>query len=217
MQGAGYTVKVEAKDNFIGMQIERNEQGDCLLHQHRHECKLIEKYGIINTAVTPLPHNFSQTNYTGQSPVIPTRDYQRLVGDLIYLGLCNSAIPYALSALAKKTHYCTEHDYEAALNVLRYINGHSKEGLIFRRASIEHRPARLTDDLDLPISILFLFDGAHSPCSDQTDPHDQAGYFEKLYSWRTAAIRVVSKVQRITLSPTETELAALVLSCENRV
>jgi transcription-repair coupling factor (superfamily II helicase) len=63
MEGSGYTVKNEAPDKFIGMQLEWNTSGDLLLHQERHEEKLLIKYNITKTASTPLPSNFSHTNY----------------------------------------------------------------------------------------------------------------------------------------------------------
>jgi hypothetical protein len=70
---------------------------------------------------------------SGESEEIEIRKYQQLAGDIIYLGLTNTAIPYANSAIAQKTQYCTHRDYEAALHILKYVNGHRKQGLIYRR------------------------------------------------------------------------------------
>ena len=105
IQESGYTVKDEAPDKFIGMQLEWTEAGDLHLHQERHEQKLIDKYGITTTAPTPLPCNFSQTNYrvSRESEAIDLKSYQKLLGDIIYLSLTNTAIPYANSAVAQKT------------------------------------------------------------------------------------------------------------------
>ena len=101
------------------------------MHQERHEGKLIEKYDIKKTAVTALPSNFSQANYliSRESEVIDIREYQQLTGDIIYLQLTITAMPYAISAISQKTQHCTRRDYEAALNILQYINGHRKQGL----------------------------------------------------------------------------------------
>lgn len=98
MEQSGYTVKNEAPDKFIGMQLESNASGDLLLHQERHEGKLLIKYNITKTAPTPLPSNFSHTNYltSGESEPIDITSYQRLIGDIIYLSLTNTAIPIPL-------------------------------------------------------------------------------------------------------------------------
>ena len=214
IEASGYQLKDEATDKFVGLQLEWNEDGDLLVHQERHEGKLIEKYGIKKTAVTTLPSNFTQTNYltSGESEAIDIRDYQRLTGDIIYLQLANTAIPYAISAVSQKTQHFTKRDYEAALHILQYINGHRKQGLIFRRAPVGHRPPRLTDILHMPISIYFCTDGAHNAVTTYDNPKDQSGYFIKLYSWYTAAVECVSKTQRITLSSTEAEVASTVLA-----
>ena len=214
MEQSGYTVKDEAPDKFIGMQLEWNADGDLLLHQERYEGKLITKHGITTTAPTPLPSNFSHTNYriSGESEPIDITSYQRLLGEILYLNMTNTAVPYANSAIAQKTQYCTQRDFDAGIHILRYINGHRKQGLIFRRAPEGQRPLRLADILDMPLPIYFSCDGAHNAMTELVNPQDQAGYYIKLYSWYTAAVECVSKTQRITLSSTEAEVASMVLA-----
>ena len=70
---------------------------------------LQSSYDIKKTAVATLPSNFTQANYlaSGESEAIDRRDYQQLIGDLIYLQLANTAIPYAISAVSQKTQHCT--------------------------------------------------------------------------------------------------------------
>jgi len=102
--------------------------------------------------------------------------------DIIYLNLTNTAIPYANSAVAQKTQYCTQCDYDAAIHILCYINGHKKQGLIFHRVPEWQRPLRLTDVLDIPISIYFSCDGAHTAMTELVNSQDQSGCYIKLYS-----------------------------------
>jgi hypothetical protein len=175
MRGCGYTVKVEASDKFIGMQIEYLTNGDIHLHQWRHESKLMVKYNINNTAPTPLPSNWSLSNHImdGSSVPIAQKTYQQIVGDVIYLGLTGIAILHANSAVAQKTQYCTQRDYDSVVHVLEYINGHPKQGIIFRASRSCTGP--LTDILDRPIAMLFSHDGAHNPISGNAAPKDQAG------------------------------------------
>jgi len=215
MQACGYTVKIEASDKFIGMQIEYMTNGDILLHQLRHESKLIAKYNIARTASTPLPSSWSLSNHIkdGSSAPIVQKTYQQIVGDTIYLGLTNTGILHANSAVAQKTQYCSRRDYDAVVHILEYIKGHPKQGIIFRASRNSMQP--LAQILDRPIAILFSHDGAHNPISGNAAPRDQAGYYEKLYDWDNGAIQAVSKALRISLSSTETEVAALVLAMRN--
>ena len=208
MRECGYTVKVEASDKFIGMQIEYLANGDIHLHQGRHESKLMVKYNITKTASTPLPSNWSLSNHIkdGSSEPIAQKAYQQIVGDIIYLGLTSIGILHANSPVAQKTQYCSKRDYEAVMHVLEYINGHPKQGIIFRASRTHIGP--LTEILDRPIALLFSHDGAHNPISGNAAPKDQAGYYEKLYDWENGAIQAVSKALRISLSSTETEVAA---------
>ena len=100
----------------MGLQLEWNEDRDLLAQKERHEGKLIDKYGIKKTAVTMLPSNSTQTNYhhhqEAESEAIDIREYQQLTGDIIYLKLANTAIPYAISAVPQKTQHCTKREYE---------------------------------------------------------------------------------------------------------
>ena len=164
----------------------------------------------INTPTIQL----SRTNYltSGESECIDITSYQCLVGDIIYLSLTNTAIPYANSAVAQKTQYCTQCDYDAAIHILCYINGHKKQGLIFHRAPEWQRPLRLTDVLDISIPIYFSCDGAHNAMTELLNSQDQSGYYIKLYSWYTASVECISTAQRITLSSTEAEVAYMVLT-----
>jgi hypothetical protein len=215
LQACGYTVKTEASDKFIGMQLEYLSDGDLLLHQKRYETKLMAKHNITKTAATPLPASWSLSNHIMDKSSEPfnQKSYQQIVGDIIYLGLTNTGILHANSAVAQKTHYCSKRVYEAVIHILEYINGHPKQGIIHRASREPYLP--LTEILDRPIAILFSHDGAHNPMSGSALPRDQAGYYEKLYDWENGVIQAVSKALRITLSSSETEVACLVLAMRN--
>ena len=112
--------------------------------------------------VIPRRQTMHHHHQEAESEAIDIREYQQLTGDIIYLKLANTAIPYAISAVPQKTQHCTKREYETVLHILQYINGHRKQGLIFRRAPVGHRPPRLTDILRMPISIYFCTDGAQN-------------------------------------------------------
>jgi hypothetical protein len=215
MEQANYKVKIEAKDKFIGMQIEElGEENGVLVHQERQILKIGLKYNASLSAHkdTPLPGTFSLTNYleSNESLAIEKKLYQQAMGDLIYINLTNCATPYASSALARKTEFCSERDMKAVMHVFEYLMSHRKEGLHFRRAPRDRRPRDVRDILNLPVQTLVSYDGAHNPRTAESNPYDQIAQFSKLYAEYNGAIKVISQIQRIGLSSTEAEVAALV-------
>ena len=136
---------------------------------------------------------------------VPSRRYYIPKSDKYCYSIANSAV-------AQKTQYCTQCDYDAAIHILCYINGHKKQGLIFHRVPEWQRPLRLTDVLDIPIPIYFSCDGAHTAVTELVNSQDQSGYYIKLYSWYTASVVCISTAQRVTLSSTEAEVAYMVLA-----
>ena len=197
------------------MQIEEfGGENGILLHQERQILKIAEKYNISLEAIknTPLLCNFTLTNYveSNESPAIEKRLYQQMMGDLIYINLTNCATPYTSSALARKTEFCSERDKQAVLHVFEYLVSHKKEGLHFRRAPPDRRPRDIRDILKMPIQNLVSYDGAHNPRTESSNPYDQIAYMSKLYADYNGAIKVASQIQRMGLSSTEAEVAALV-------
>ena len=215
IEKANYRVKIEARDKFIGMQIEElGGQNGVLLHQERQILKIGTKYNIPLTAYkdTPLPGTFNLKNdlESKESPAIEKKLYQQAMGDLLYLNLTNCATPYASSALARKTEFCSERDMKAVMHVFEYLMSHRKEGIHFKRAPPDRRPRDVRHILRLPIQTLISYDGAHNQRTADSNPYDQVAHFSKLYAEYNGAIKVASQIQRIGLSSTEAEVAALV-------
>jgi hypothetical protein len=215
IEKAFYKVKREADNKFIGMQIEElGGENGILVHQERQILKIGIKYNIPITAhkETPLPGTFSLTNYvqSKESLACEKKEYQRGMGDLLYINLTNCATPYASSALARKTEFCSERDMKAIMHVFEYLMSHRKEGLHFRRAPPGRIPKDVRHILRMPIQNLVSYDGAHNPRTADINPYDQIAYVSKLYAEYNGAIKVISQTQHIGLSSTEAEVAALV-------
>jgi len=159
----------------------------------------------INTPTIQL----SRTNYltSGESKCIDIRSYQCLVGDIIYLSLTNTAIPYANSAVAQKTITMLLFIFCVTSMVTRskvlFFTGHQ---------SGSDRCGSPMSSTDIPIPIYFSCDGAHTAMTELVNSQDQSGYYIKLYSWYTASVVCISTAQRVTLSSTEAEVAYMVLT-----
>jgi len=94
------------------------------------------------------------------------------------------------------------------------MNTENKQGLIFRKVPLENPPPRLTDILNMPISINFCCDGAHDAVTMHDNPKDQSGYSIKIYSWLVHSSNRMSlqdSESHSTLSSTKAEIATMVL------
>ena len=99
---------------------------------------------------------------------------------------------------------------KAAMRVFEYLMSHRKEGIHFKRAPTGRRPRDVRDILRMPIQTFVSYDGAHNSRTAHSNPYDQIAHFSKLYDEYNGAIKVISQIQRIGLSSTEAEVAALV-------
>ena len=208
---AGYDITAEANDKFIGIQLERMSNGDIHAHQGRHAIELMRKYGITRTALTPLSSAFTGENYvaSGASVPIPIADYQTIVGDITWLTVSRPDIVFPASAVAQKTHCCSEIDYAEAMRILEYINLYPDQPIIFHRAPRGKRVAP-NDVLRAPVTIYINADASHRQAGRPDEARDQIGYFVRLFTVDNAAVQVVSKVKDTTLSSAEAEVSCAV-------
>ena len=204
---SGYIILEEANDKFIGTQLQRMVDGSIGVHQEYHARKLITKYGITQTAPTPLSSTFTTENYivSRTSEPIPIKIYQSIIGDIIWLTITRYDIQLGMSVLSQKTHYCSQRDYDEAKHVLMYVLKNPGQPLIFHRAPVHQRPVSLRCVLDMPVFIMGSTDSAHRSAGPFTNPRDQIAHFIKVFSPINAAIFACSKVAGPTTSSCEAE------------
>ncbi|XP_046809510.1 secreted RxLR effector protein 161-like [Lucilia cuprina] len=113
--------------HFLGIEIERvNETGTISICQSQYIKDLLQEYGMENckAVATPLETNH-QVNCTGQNcKEIPQRDYQSIIGALMYLSITTRPdILHSVAKLAQRNSNPHEEHMQAVKRILRYLKG----------------------------------------------------------------------------------------------
>lgn len=220
VQLSGYDITEEANDKFVGMEIIRLSTGEILVNQQRHITKLQHKHNPSNKkATTPLPSDFTLQNYLDShlSPPVPIKLYQEALGESMWVIQTRVETTHSLSLLSQKTHHCTERDYSAIMHLIWYLNNQTNLSLIYHRAPTQQR---VTDNrliLSMPIGLYANGDGANNCHGAKGPPGDQIGYGIKLFAPYNAVIRAVSKIIKVNLSSTETEVSWAVAAMRDMI
>jgi hypothetical protein len=142
---------------FLAMTIKRDPTaGTIHLCQQPYTKELIAKYGMTDSKPrsTPLATGTKLAIGEGEPLDTTTHPYSSLVGALNYLATCTRPdIAYATSLLCRYLSAPTKQHWEAAMCVLRYLNGTSGKGLLFngKLGGLQQRgftDASYGDDID---------------------------------------------------------------------
>ena len=139
---------------FLSIELD-HQPGEIRLHQRRYINSILKRFGMENCkpVATPLPPKakFSRDN----DEPLDTEErasYKSLVGTLIYLIVYYKPdLAYAISVLSKYLDKPTREHLRAAKHVLRYLNGTTDLGLVYKRRNtglIGYTDADWAGDLD---------------------------------------------------------------------
>ncbi|GJZ89010.1 ribonuclease H-like domain-containing protein [Tanacetum coccineum] len=121
------------ENGFVQSNIEflDNDDGICL-SQRKYCLELLYEYGLLATkhVNTLLPENTTLKHIESDDDHLldNIRNYQKLVGKLIYLTNTRPDISYAVHYLSQFMHAPLVSHLDAALRVLRYLKGSSRSG-----------------------------------------------------------------------------------------
>jgi hypothetical protein len=177
---------------FLGMRITRDRGRRTLgIDQSQYIDKMLANYQTPNrTAWTPVETGHEFVGYDGESQI--TKKYQRLIGSLMY-AMCGTRpdIAYGVSALSRFNHNPSSEHYNAALRILKYLEGTKNVGILYG--------SRGSD------IVLGYSDSGYG--DDKEKRKSTAGYVFLLWG---GAIAWKSKLQKTTAqSSTEAEYMAL--------
>lgn len=119
--------------HFLGMTIERHEDGAYSLMQPKYIEDLLHRFHMpdCKPTTTPLPVGLKLSKDLG-APLPDGSRYQTLVGSLLYLSVnTRPDIAHACGVLSRFMTCPTKPHWEAAKYVLRYLKGTSNLGLKF--------------------------------------------------------------------------------------
>ncbi|KAL0393089.1 UNVERIFIED_CONTAM: Retrovirus-related Pol polyprotein from transposon RE2, partial [Sesamum radiatum] len=132
-----FTVKdLKVAKFFLGIEIARSPQGMALT-QLKYTKDILADTGMTNAraATTPLPTGVKFTEEAGK-PLPNAEVYRRLIGRLFYLGFTRPDISHATQQLSQFLQAPCQQHWDAALHLLRYLNGTQHKGLFFPSNSV---------------------------------------------------------------------------------
>lgn len=190
----------ESLENTLGHHIDYNEDGSITMTMPNLLNKAIETYlhgEGANEARTPMSASFTDADQD-KSPPADKKEYERLLGILLYLVKVRGDIAFAVSRLATRKDRCTEKDWQALKRVLRYLKGTKDIGLTFTPSDEGQREA-----------VIRLFAWADAAYAVHVDSRSHLGTCMSIGKHNTAKFQQTSaKAKRNHLSSTEAEVDA---------
>jgi hypothetical protein len=126
----------EPLGQYLGMDIEKQEDGSYLVHQRAYIERMLERYNMenANCAPTPAPPKHVFTKRDPDSVSAKDKPYRSLIGSLLYASICTRPdIAQAVNVLAQFNEDPTQEHWTAAKRVLRYLKGTKHQGIVFKK------------------------------------------------------------------------------------
>ena len=119
--------------HFLNVNITRD--GDRLtLSQKSYITKLLERFGMSECYVSPLPANPSDLDLNAK-PLPPEKPYRQLIGALVYLAhTTRPDIAFVTGYLARQVQSPSLHHWKIGTRVLRYLKGTMDLGITMNRS-----------------------------------------------------------------------------------
>jgi hypothetical protein len=190
----------------IGLELERQENGDYTLHQHGMIQNVIEKFNMANCrpACTPFGYNIKLVKSTDEEHEnfvkLNTR-YRSAIGSLMYIAICTRPdISFAVGVLSRFLEKPNQKHWDAFLHVLRYLKATSSFSIRYK-----HRPEEI-----LNANPSWNFPECASDADwagDKSTLRSTTGY---IFKFMGGAISWRSRLQQtVALSSTEAEYRAI--------
>jgi Reverse transcriptase (RNA-dependent DNA polymerase) len=184
---------------FLGMEIVRDqEQGIVKLSQERAIVNLLRKFNMQDAKIKTTPISVTTRLSKGDGEEVDKIrvPYVELVGSLLYLASCTRPdIAQAVGALSRHMATPTEHHWNTAKGVLRYLKGTHTWGITFARGGGEfvgYCDASFADDVDTRRSTtgyVFLLGGGAVSWSSKVQQTVALSTAEAEYMAAASAVR----------------------------
>ena len=116
---------------FLGIEVLRTSSR--LLLQSKYTEKLLTRAGMAESKTAPTPMAVrSLTNSNNRLFDNPTL-YRSIVGGLHYLAVTRPEIQYIVNSVSQSMHDPTEQNFQSLKQILRYLKGSSRCGLLFQK------------------------------------------------------------------------------------
>ncbi|KAJ0536362.1 putative RNA-directed DNA polymerase [Helianthus annuus] len=123
---------------FLGLEVVYDKSGLCL-NQRKYCLELLAEFGYLGCKPVSTPielsHVVNKKNVKEQEELVNVTNYQKLIGNLIYLSLTRPDISYAVQYLSQFMHKPLSAHLKIALRLLRYLKLSPGKGLLFKRSN----------------------------------------------------------------------------------
>lgn len=116
---------------FLGLEICRSDKG-IIISQRKYIMDILANMGLTACNPTSFPPPTNLRLSTDQGSVLPNPEsYKRLIGRLLYLHLSRHDVSYAIQHLSQFGTQPRMPDTEAAIHVMKYLEGTINKGLFY--------------------------------------------------------------------------------------
>lgn len=129
-----FKITVSAASCFLGLQIQKHEDGSIAISQENYVTKILEKFKMsdCNSVATPVDRScdlsLSDSDFVGND--VP---YREAVGSLMYLTVgTRPDIAFAVSLVSQALDCPTKNHWAMVKRILKYLKGTKNTGLLYK-------------------------------------------------------------------------------------
>lgn len=180
--------------HYLGMEVERNENGEFCISQSNYIMKIAETAGLSERKTSNTPLDTGYYKLTHDELLGDSSEYRKLIGCILYVAThTRPDIAASVSILSQKVESPTKTDLNEVKRVIRYLKGTSHFKLRLNR-------------IDIPNQSLFSYSDANW-AEDPSERKSNSGYAcivnGGIVSWSCR------RQDLVALSSTESEYVAL--------
>jgi len=211
---------------FLGMEISRDQElGTVKLSQHKLTADILSRYGMSDSKSRSTPISTGTClSKQGSKELDKSRfPYTELVGSLLYLAACTRPdISQAVGVLSRYMAHPTEHLWNVAKDVLRYLIGSQDVGVVFKMSGSGlhgYCDADFAGDVDTRRSTtayVFVLQGGAISWSSKLQPTVAVSTAEAEYMSAASAVKEALWLRKLMVDFVFDCTAPVLISCDNQ-
>lgn len=121
---------------FLGLQIQRIENGSIFVHQKAYAKKILSRFGMEEAVEVSIPvdphHAMSPRCYPDEANNVANVPYRESIGSLMYLAVATRPdLSFALSVASQYLENPMQYHWTAVKRIMKYLRGSINKGIIF--------------------------------------------------------------------------------------